>query len=351
MKTSVSSERLEVFTSLIFETAGIPHSLAEEWSRILVWANLRGVDSHGVMRVPRYVELITKHAINRQPQFELITDAAAVAVIECDRAPGGPAMLKAVHEAVSRAQKYGIGWCTAKNISHAGAIGYFALEATKAGMAAIVMSASGQPLMAYHGSRVSGVSTNPIAIGFPSKKRAPLLLDMSTSNVSFGKLLNARKLEAEVPSDWGVSHTGGETTDPNDIAALRPLGGPKGSGLSLMIECLTSIAVSNPLLAHSLSGDADTDKPILNGAVIAISPEVLGDADQMEVDLQALGKSITELPKAEGIKNIFLPGERGNLIMSQHMRDGISIPTQVVDQLNETAEQLGIAERLASFIS
>ena len=82
-------------------------------------------------------------------------------------------MLKAAHEAVIRAQHYGLGWCTAKNISHAGAIGYFALEAAKAEQAATVVSASGQPLMAYHGSRVSGVSTNPIAISFPSKSANP----------------------------------------------------------------------------------------------------------------------------------------------------------------------------------
>ena len=351
MMISIPNDRLSRFTAAVFESAGIESHLAQQWGELLVWANLRGVDSHGVMRIPRYVELIEKKAINPTPRFELTTDAAAIAVIDCDRAPGGPAMLKAAHEAVSRAQHYGLGWCTAKNISHAGAIGYFALEAAKAGMAAIVISASGQPLMAYHGSRVSGVSTNPVAISFPSKKREPLLLDMSTSNVAFGKLLNAKKVGATVPSDWGISRTGGETTDPHDIATLRPLGGPKGSGLSLMIECLTSIAIGNPLIAKTLSGAADPTKPSLNGSVIAINPAMLGDADQMEADLEGLAKSITSLPKAEGIGQIFLPGERGSQITTRREQEGVPIPKPVVDQLNQTAERLLVTLRLESATS
>ena len=89
-----------------------------------------------------------------------------------------------------------------------------------------------------------------------------------------------------------------------------------------MIECLTSIAIGNPLIAKTLSGAADPTKPSLNGSVIAINPAMLGDADQMEADLEGLAKSITSLPKAEGIGQIFLPGERGSQITTRASRKG-----------------------------
>ena len=99
------------------------------------------------------------------------------------------------------------------------------------------MTASG-PMMAYHGARVAGVSTNPIAIAFPAVNRPAFLIDMSTATVAMGKVLNARDAERQVPLDWGIDNDGRPTTDPKSISTLLPLGGPKGSGLSFMIECL-----------------------------------------------------------------------------------------------------------------
>src|SRR5207244_4246743 len=108
-------------------------------------------------------------------------------------------------------------------------------------MAGIVMTASG-PMMAYHGAKVAGVSTNPIAIAVPGKTHRPYLIDMSTSTVAYGKVLTAKDAGTSVPSGWGIDAAGRDTTDPHQIKTLLPLGGPKGSGLSFMIECLASLA-------------------------------------------------------------------------------------------------------------
>ena len=101
--------------------------------------------------------------------------AGAIAVLEADRAPGAVAMAVAMGEAIARAREVHVGWCAARNITHSGAVGYFALQAANAGMAGIVMSASG-PMMAYHGAKVAGVSTNPLAIAFPAKRPAAVSL-------------------------------------------------------------------------------------------------------------------------------------------------------------------------------
>jgi ureidoglycolate dehydrogenase (NAD+) len=249
----LSKSDLTRFAAAIFTAAGVAPEMAAHWAEAVVWANLRGVDSHGVIRIPRYVDLLRKKSINPHPVMRLERSAGAIAVLDADRAPGAIGMARAMDEAIARARDVHVGWCAAKNITHAGAIGYFVLAAARAGMAGIAMTASG-PLMAYHGARVAGVSTNPIAIAVPGKKRRPLVLDMSTSTVANGKVMAARDRGEPVPVGWGLDAEGRDTTDPKRIATLTPLGGPKGSGLSLMIECLASLAVGSPLISLALAG-------------------------------------------------------------------------------------------------
>lgn len=329
------------FACAIFVAAGVETSMAQTWARVLVWANLRGVDSHGVIRMPRYLDLLRSQAINPRPDIRIEKRSGAIAVLEADRAPGPVAMSRAMDEAIDRAREVHIGWCAARNIGHAGAIGYFALQAAEAGMAGIVMTASG-PMMAYHGARVAGVSTNPIAIAVPTAGRPPYLLDMSTATVANGKILAARDKKVEVPLGWGIDADGRDTTDPSRIATLLPLGGPKGSGLSFMIECLASLALSNPRIAPALSG-AGGESPFLNGVAIAVDPAAFGPFDTFAREAAALGDAIAGLPRAEGVDRILLPGERGDAVRTKREAEGIPIPRGTWERLVKAAETVGVS--------
>jgi ureidoglycolate dehydrogenase (NAD+) len=207
-------------------------------------------------------------------------------------------------------------------------------------MAGIVMTASG-PLMAYHGARVSGVSTNPIAIAVPGKHRHPYVLDMSTSTVSNGKVLAARDRGEAVPIGWGLDADGRDTTDPKKIATLLPLGGPKGSGLSLMIECLASLTVGSPLISLALAGGLAED-PFLHGVAIAVDLAALGELDKFTTEVDRLGDAITGLPRAEGVERILLPGERGDAILAEREAKGIPISVGTWKRLVAAAEGLGV---------
>ena len=144
----IPSADLQRFASALFAAAGVAPPMADEWAKSLVWANLRGVDSHGVLRIPGYIERLKTKAINPAPDMRVQQRSGAIAILEADRAPGAVAMAMAMDEAIARAREVHVGWCAARNITHAGAVGYFALQAANAGMAGIVMSASG-PMMAY----------------------------------------------------------------------------------------------------------------------------------------------------------------------------------------------------------
>lgn len=321
----IGKDALHAYARAILIADGVPPDIAESWVRVLLWANLRGVDSHGVSRIPRYLDLLGKGAVNRTPDMRVECRSGAIAVLEADRAPGPVAMELAMREAIGRAREVHIGWCAARNITHAGAVGYYALQAAAQGMAGIVMTAS-VPLMAYHGARVASLSTNPIAIAVPASKRAPYLLDMSTSNVSMGKLLNARDRGATIPAGWGIDAQGRDTTDPKAVATLLPVGGAKGSGLSFMIECLASLALSNPLIAPALAAGAMPESPTLNGIAVAVDLNAFGPLDGFTRDADALGDAIAALPPADGVARLFLPGERGDTVLAQRERDGIPIP-------------------------
>jgi ureidoglycolate dehydrogenase (NAD+) len=334
-------DELLKFAAEIFVAAEIDRASAEEWAKVLVWANLRGVDSHGVIRIPRYLDLIGRKAINPRPSMRVERRTGAIAVLEADRAPGPIAMLRAVEEALDRARETHVGWCAARNITHAGAIGYYALKVAEASMAGIVMAAS-VPMMAYHGARVAGVSTNPIAIAVPAKSHRPYLIDMSTSTVSNGKVLNAKDAGRPVPTGWGIDAEGRDTTDPHQLKTLLPLGGPKGSGLSFMIECLASLAVANPLIAPALLRGGAAESPVLNGVVIAVDIAAFGDLEDFASEADRLGAAIAALPRADGVERILLPGERGDGLLVEHAAAGIPIPKGTWSRLQTAARKVGV---------
>ncbi len=337
----VSKDDLHAYARAIFEGCGVRSDHAAEWASMLVWANLRGVDGHGVIRIPRYHDLLTRKAINTAPDIRIEKKSGAIVVIEADRAPGAVAMTRAMQEAIARAKEVHVGWCAARNITHSGAIGYFAQQAADAGMAGIVMSASG-PMMAYPGAKVAGVSTNPLAIAVPAGRRGSYLVDMSTATVANGKIMEAKDKGSEVPLGWGIDADGRDTTDPKRIATLLPMGGPKGAALSFMIECLCSIALSNPRVAPTILNNDTSDSPFLNGVAVAIDLAAFGDPTKFLSDADNLGDALSGLPHADGVDRILMPGERGNRIRAEREKNGIPIPLGTWQRIAGTAEAVGV---------
>ena len=208
-------------------------------------------------------------------------------------------------------------------------------------MAGIVMSASG-PMMAYPGTRVAAVSSNPIAFAVPRRNGRPYLLDFSTGVVANGKIMAAADRGETIPLGWGLDKDGRDTTDPAAVETLLPLGGAKGAGLSFMIECLSSLLTSNPRIAPDLESWAIGDDPFLNGTVIAIDIAGFGDPDRFAAEAERLGTAIAGLARADGIDKIMLPGERGDAIRAEREASGIPIPTGTWQRIAKAAAALGV---------
>jgi ureidoglycolate dehydrogenase (NAD+) len=342
----IGKDDLFGFAVQIFRSLRVSEAHARLWAEVLVWADLRGVSSHGVMRIPAYANYIRLGEYNPVPNMRTQRLGGAAIILDADLAPGPVAMMAAMDEAIAAARRVQVGWCVARNITHPGAIGYFAAAAAKAGLAGMAMCAS-QPMMAYQGTRVAAVSTNPIAIAMPGGEHAPLMLDMSTAEVAMGKVMNARAAGRPIPAHWGLDAEGHETTDPAKVAVLQPMSGAKGSGLSLMIECLTSLFVTNPLIEPVLRTGRPLQGRPMNGLTVAIDPAAFGDAEAFRANVDALIESIAGLPRADGVERIFLPGERGDSILAEREARGIPLPPKVVQDLNKLGGELSIAPLLA----
>jgi ureidoglycolate dehydrogenase (NAD+) len=336
----IEASALQRFATDLLVAGGFAAQHAAETAELLVWANLRGVDSHGVLRIPRYVEMVELGLINPAPVIRQVAGRGAVAVIDADQAPGAVAMNVAVHTAIEQARAHAVGWCVVKRITHAGAIGFYAEKVAKAGLVAMVMTAS-KPLMIYHGAQTEGVSTNPLAIAAPTADPDHcLVFDMSTAAVAAGKITAAKDAGRMIPLGWAVDSEGRETTDPAKVKSVLPMAGPKGTGLSLMIEVLSSVLVGNPLIALALR---DGREPGGNGVVVALDPTAFGAADLFPGAVSELMAAVKALPPAPGTDSVLLPGERGDGERVRRLAEGLPVAGGTASRLAALAAKLRVA--------
>ena len=336
---TVDTDTLRDFAARLFMASRVPEADARLVASVLVWANLRGVDSHGVLRIPGYLSRLDKGLTNPRPDMKLVTDAPAVAVLDADSALGQIALSRASDLALQKASEAGMGACFIRRATHMGAIGYFALEITAEGMAAIVL-ASSRPNMVYPGAKAAGVSTSPIAIAAPGARHAPLMLDMATATASVGKIAHARQAGLPLGDGWAVDAHGQPTTDPSKAAHTTPLGGHKGGGMALMFECLTSLMLANPLIAPALEDEPGGRQHMQNGLVLAFDISRFTVVADYAREVDRLAAAIKDLPRTGS--EILVPGERGDRIMEDRSRYGIPLANGTWAQLESVAMSLGI---------
>src|SRR5262245_552678 len=176
---AVTADALRRFTRDVFVRAGMPEADAAVVAEVLVWADLRGVDTHGVSRIPMYLRLIDDGDLNLTPSIKIGTETSASILVDADRAAGPIAITQTMNAAVRLARDAGVGLGLVRATTHTAALGYYTLITAEHGIAALALAAS-TPFMAYHSTRAPNVSTNPISIAMPSGEREPIVLDMAT---------------------------------------------------------------------------------------------------------------------------------------------------------------------------
>ncbi len=339
----IAASALKLFTSKVFERAGLAPDDACTVADALVWANLRGVDSHGVRRIPSYLEYMKSGHMKLRPDIRVLRETPAIVAVDADRAAGPVITVRVMRDVVGKAKQVGIGWGLVRNLTHQGALGYYAELAADMGMVGIV-NVCGTPVMAPHGAKAPGVHNSPLAIGVPAGKERPLLLDMAHSVAAGGRIKHAQDSGASIPAGWALDRDGNPTQDPASAAILLPLGGPKGSGLAMVFECLSSVMAGNPLLSvaipRMLAGESRYHAQ--NGIVAAIDIGAFTDAGLFRARVEELIAAVKSLPRAHPDAEILVPGERGYRTHDERAANGIPLPPGTAGRLQEVAQRMGV---------
>lgn len=323
--------------------AGHDSKNAEIISDTLMFAELRNVTSHGIVRLPTYIERMEKGLINANVAMKFNNNqAAAVTMLYADNGMGQVAGYKAMKQAISIAKLYGIGMAAVKNSNHFGVASYYSMMALKENMIGLVMT-NASPAIAPFGTKTPLLGTNPLTVAVPAKDDKPIVLDMSMSTVARGRIRMCALQNKEMPLDWGLDGEGNPTTDPNEAlnGSLVPIGGVKGSGLSLVVDLLTGVLTGTSLTGEvktvtDMSGPSNTSH-----VFIAINIESFINPEVYKTNVDLVIDKIKKLPP-KGNNEIFMAGEIEQNLMDKRKIEGIPVEIEVVNLLNKLADKYDV---------
>jgi ureidoglycolate dehydrogenase (NAD+) len=337
--TVVGHDELARFIGDALTAKGASAADARTVAEGLVWANLRGVDGHGVSRLPSYLKMIERGEIDPKGRPQLMHDRAATFTLDGGRGFGPVAMMQAIAMAVERARSAGSCFGLVRETTHTGAVGRYTQWMAERGFAALIMGA-GPAFVAYHGARVASLGTSPISIAVPGGDGA-IVLDMATSTISNGRIMQALATGSPLPPGSVLTKDGEPTTDPGKAEILLPIGGPKGSGLALMFEMLSSVLAAAPIQALAL-GPQKRRRFAQNSAIVAVDISTFRPVADFTRDADTLAALLKSLPRQTGFDEILLPGERAGRTESKRRASGIPIPAKLWDELAALAKASAI---------
>ncbi len=288
---------------------GLREDHARKVAEVLIHADLRGVNSHGALRVQHYVERTLAGGINTDPEIQFRATGPVTGIVDGDDGFGHVVADVATSHAIDMAKANGVGMVTVINSSHCGALSYFVETAAKANLIGVAMTHTDKVVVPF-GGKEAFLGTNPIAYGVPAKSEKPFILDMATSNVALGKILQYKEEGKSIPESWGVDQEGKPTTDPSQVSALMPFGGPKGYGLSMIVDIFSGLLAGMAFGPHINPMYSDLDKNRKLGHYICvINPSYFTDANAFLEQMDRMIQEVRNVPAAEGYEKVMVPGE------------------------------------------
>jgi ureidoglycolate dehydrogenase (NAD+) len=338
----IPHDRLTAFTAVCLEKLGLPPADARLVAETLVEANLRGVDSHGVVRLPHYATRLRNGSIKPRPNITVKRTGPATAMVDGDAGMGQLVAVRAMNEAIALARETGVGVAGVRNSSHCGAMAYFVELAVKQGMIGVALTHT-DPIMAPTGMKRNFLGSNPIAFAAPGGEEPPIVVDMATTYVAWGKVIVAREEGETIPPDWGVDAEGKPATDPNKVVGLAPMAGPKGYALAAMIEVLCAHLVGVPFGTHVTKMYGELDKPRnLGHFMLALDIARFTDPAAFKAQIDVFVREIHAEAPVDPARPPLAPGEPERLTAAKRRQTGVPVGEGVLADLNRLARELGL---------
>lgn len=338
--TVVSATGLKRFVAQVLEAQGVPPEHGETVAECLVFANLSGVDTHGVVRLAHYVARLRNGTITADPKLSVSRRAPAVATVDGKHGLGHVVSRRACDEAIEIARDQGTAFVLASDSSHMGMLGYYMNRVTENGMAGMIMTTTDAFLVPFGGA-APFFGTNPLCIGVPGRD-IPVILDMATTSVPYGKVALARVEGRRIPETWGVDRHGNPTTDPSAVVGLHPISGPKGSGLSMMIDIFCSLFLGLPFGPHIVKMYGDMDRHRRLGHVFAVwDISRFVALDEFRSRIGTMIDELHSVPPAEGAGQVLFPGELEGRRRKDRSLRGVPIESGLAAELRDLGDRSG----------
>ncbi len=321
----VPHKKLLMLSQNILVKAGVPDADAKIVAEILVHANLRGVDSHGVLRLPHYIKRIKAGSINASPDIKIEDTGPSTAMVDGDDGLGHLVARVAMEKAITLARQKGVGMVGAINSSHCGALSYYVQQAARASLIGLAMVNTDKAVAPY-GGREAFFGTNPIAFGFPTANGEPVIIDMATSSIAYGQVINAAKKNNCLPDNCALDAQGNPTTNPHDYHVLLPFGAYKGYALAMVVDIFAGILTGSPFGPEvpKMYGNYEKKRK-LGHYFTAIDMSRFTDREQFLANMDILIKAIGEVPPSKGFERVMVPGEPEATTEKTRRRQGIPI--------------------------
>jgi LDH2 family malate/lactate/ureidoglycolate dehydrogenase len=352
----VSFADLKTFCRRAYKKAGVPAAEAEIVAGLLARSDLRGIETHGVTRLPIYIERLQKGYVRKECQLTPVKDKGPTALLEAHGSMGHVVAYRAMEKAIAKAKDHGIGWVSVKDSGHFGVAGLFPMMAAEKDFIGYLVSNSA-PMMFPLGGRERIIGNNPMAYAFPGDQYPPVVLDFSLGVVSSGKLILARKKGEKIPLGWAVDKEGLPTEDPYEGyeggGSLMPVGGHKGYGMALVHEMLTAVLTGGKWTRgiKSLYQEDETGIQGTCHSFTVIDPDCFIGRDEFKREMDRYVKSIKESAKAKNCEEILVPGEPELRTETERLKDGIPIAPSTMKELTTLGESLGISPSLLELAS
>ena len=346
----INHEKLTRFVQAAFEKLGVAGGDAQIAAEALVAADLRGVDTHGVIRFSPhawYVKWLSEGSMTAKPNIRVISETPSTALLDGDRGMGMVVGHRAMELAIDKAQSCGIGMVGVRNSRHYGMSAQYAMQALAHDMIGIAMTNAGRQVVPTFG-REARFGTNPMCFAVPADKELPFVLDMATTTAAAGKLELAARLEKSIPTGWALDEKAQATQDPRIAQKARrllPLGGSrdngshKGYGLAVLVEILCGVLTGT---VTALNADQDPRGHFFG----AIRVDAFRPVAEFKKDMDRLIRELKSTPPIEGQRRVYVAGEIEFETAEERAERGIPLLPSVLKGLREVSEQLGLPYNL-----
>lgn len=348
----VDSSALTGFVSTVFESLEVPRADAAIAAEVLVRADQRGIDSHGVARLGRYVNGLRRGLMNPTPQIHIVRETLTTALVDGDAGLGQVVGRWAMQLCIERAARAGNAVVAVRNSNHFGIAGYYAMMALPHDMIGVALTSS-RPLAVPTFGREAIIGTNPIALAAPAMEEPPFVLDMATTTVAIGKVEAAARKGKTLPMGWAVDREGNPATDPNAVlngGALLPLGGTeensgyKGYGLSAMVDMLCGV-LSGAQYSRLIDTPGPSGEPRpsnLGHFFAALRVNAFQPAEDFKRYMDQFLRDLKKSDRAEGHDRVYVAGEIEREKEEECALRGVPLHVKVVDILSQIGREQGV---------